>query len=164
MNAGSYNHNISDIIEYVYYLDENLNFKVLEKEKCNFNYRESLFKNSKKIVLGCKIKLIHADYNELKKAMEECRNKRKETQPINYPNCGSIFKNGEDYKAWQLIEKINLKGYKNNGAMISEKHANFIINYNNATYDDVIYLIHLIENKVYSDCNIELKKEIIILD
>jgi len=96
--------------------------------------------------------------------MEECKIKRKETQPINYPNCGSIFKNGEDYKAGQLIEKANLKGYVNNGAMISEKHANFIINYDNANYEDIIYLIRLIENKVYSNYNIQLIKEIIIID
>lgn len=164
MNAGAYNHNMSDIIEYVYYLDEDLKFKVLEKGKCEFSYRDSLFKDNVKIVLGCKIKLIHKNYSELKRIMYECKNKRKETQPIDYPNCGSIFKNGEDYKAWQLIEKSNLKGYINNGAMISEKHANFIINYDNATYNDVIYLIHLIENKVYSNYNIQMKKEIIIID
>lgn len=164
MNAGAYNHTISDIIEYVYYLDEKLNFKVLDKDKCNFEYRNSIFKNSKKIVLGCKVKLLNKDYNELKKIMDECRNKRKNTQPIEYPNSGSIFKNGINYKAWELIDKVKLKGYKNNGAMISDKHCNFIVNYNKAKYEDIIYLINLIEEKVKKQFNINLKREVIIID
>lgn len=164
MNASSYNHSISDIIEYVYYLDENLNFKVINNKKCKFNYRDSIFKNSNKIILGCKVKLIKGDYLELKKIVEECKNKRKITQPIEYPNSGSIFKNGENYKAWELIEKVNLKGHKINGAMISNKHCNFIININNAKHEDVISLINLVEKTVKNELNISLNKEIIIMD
>ena len=164
MNASCYNHSISDIVEYVYYLDEDLNFKVINKNKCNFSYRNSIFKNTKLIILGCKVKLIKDNKDGLKKIMDECKLKRKETQPIEYPNCGSIYKNIHNYKAWELIEKVDLKGYKFNGAMISDKHCNFIVNYNNARYEDVIYLIMLIESKVKDEFNIILNREIIVID
>ena len=128
MNAGAYNCYISDIIEYVYYIDEDLKFKVISGDECKFEYRNSMFKYSKKIILGCKVKLIKKQKKELKRIMEECSFKRKKTQPIEYPNSGSIFKNNNCVKAWELIEKVNLKGYKRNGAMISNKHCNFIFN------------------------------------
>ncbi len=164
MNAGSYNHHLSDIIEYVYYLDENLNFKTINKENCCFQYRNSLFKNSSKIVLGCKVKLINESNEILKKVMHECSLLRKNSQPLEYPNSGSIFKNPFKYKAWELIEKVNLKGYKKNGAMISEKHGNFIVNYHLAKYEDILYLIKIIEEKVKKEFNIDLEREIIIID
>lgn len=162
MNASSYNHSISDIVEYVYYLDEDLSFKVIGKEECCFSYRNSFFKNTKFIILGCKVKLLKEDENVLKKIMDECKIKRIETQPLNYPNCGSIFKNGETYKAWELIDKVNLRGYKHNGAMISDKHCNFIVNYDNARCEDILNLLNIIENRVKKELNVYLEREIII--
>lgn len=164
MNASSYNHSISDMVEYIYYLDEGLNFKVKSKEDCYFSYRNSVFKNSKFIILGCKVKLIKDNKDNLKKIMEECRIKRKETQPLDYPNCGSIFKNGENYKAWELIDKVDLRGYKINGAMISDKHCNFIVNYDNAESKDIIDLLNEIEDKVENTFNVNLEREIIVID
>jgi UDP-N-acetylmuramate dehydrogenase len=164
MNAGSYNHFFSDIIEYVYYLDENYNIKVDEKNNCDFSYRNSKFKGSNKIVLGCKVKLIQGDSCIIKNTMRECTEKRKTTQPIEFPNSGSIFKNKEHINAWKLIECVHLKGYKYNGAMISEKHCNFIINYNSAKSDDVVFLINLMKKEVKKFFNINLEEEVIILD
>lgn len=164
MNASSYNHSISDIVECIYYLDEQLNFKVISKDKCCFSYRNSIFKNSEKIILGCKVKLIKDNKDDLKKIMEKCKLKRKETQPIEYPNSGSIFKNGYTYNAWELIDKVKLRGYKYNGAMISDKHCNFIVNYNNAKYEDILTLLYLIEGRVRKKFNIELQREIMIID
>lgn len=164
MNAGAYNHNISDIIEYVYYLDEDFKLKVLSKINCNFKYRESIFKNSKKIILGCKVFLERKDKSTIKNIMEECKYKRIRTQPNEYPNSGSIFKNKDKIYAWKLIEDASLKGLEINGAKISEKHCNFIINFNNAKNDDVISLIGLIKNRVKEKFDIELEEEVIIID
>lgn len=164
MNASSYNHSISHIVEFIYYLDEDLKFKVVRKEDCCFSYRNSIFKNTKSIILGCKINITKDNKDNLKKIMEECKIKRRETQPLEYHNSGSIFKNGENYKAWELIDKVNLRGHKINGAMISDKHCNFIINYNNAKYEDIIRLIKIIKNKVKKQFGIDLEREIIVID
>lgn len=164
MNAGCYNHNISDIIEYIYYLDEDLSFKVIKKEDALFSYRNSIFKDTNKIVLGCKIKLLKENPNTLKRIMDECKLKRKLTQPIEYPNSGSIFKNEENIKAWKLIKEAGLKGYKYKDLAISEKHCNFIVNLGKAKGEDVVELINIVSKKVYDTHNLELKKEVIIID
>lgn len=164
MNAGCYNHNISDVVEFVYYLDEKLNFKAIRKDECNFLYRDSIFKNSKKIVLGCKINLIKKNKEKIKEIMEECINKRKNTQPLKYPNSGSIFKNFDNVKAWKLIESSGLKGYKYKDALISDKHSNFIVNTKNATGEDIRVLIDIIKAKVYYDHKVKLESEVIIID
>ena len=96
--------------------------------------------------------------------MEKCNEKRKNSQPIEYPNSGSIFKNKENTKAWELIKKVSLSGYKKNDAIISDKHCNFIINIGNAKNEDVIYLINLIKKTVKKTLNILLEEEVIIID
>ena len=164
MNASAYGTSIGDIIEYVYYLDENLFFKVISKEECNFKYRDSVFKNNKYIVLGCKVKLKVNNKEEIKDKMNYINNKRNSTQPLKYPNSGSIFKNPNGYKTWELIEYVNLKGYKKNDAMISDIHSNFIINLGDAKFKDIIYLIELIKRKVEEDFYIRLQEEIIAID
>ena len=164
MNAGAYGHNFSDIIEYVYYLDRDLKFKVINKEDCEFSYRSSAFKDSNKIIVGCKVKLLKGDIEEMKTVMKKCTKKRKETQPIEVPNCGSIFKNGEKYFAAQLIESLGLKGYKYNNAKISSKHSNFIVNEENANFEDIMYLISLIKKEVKKAYNVILKEEVIVID
>lgn len=164
MNAGAYNHNISDIIDYVFYIDKDLKFKILKKEDCCFGYRNSIFKNNKNIVLGCKIKIIEKDKSEIIDIMKECSMKRVKSQPLQYPNSGSIFKNDINKKAWQLIEEVGMKGYKFNGAMVSDKHCNFIVNYDNAKYEDIIYIITLIEKKIKDKYNIDIEREIIVVD
>lgn len=164
MNAGCYNHNISDVIEYVYYLDEDLNFKIIKRENCAFFYRTSIFKNSKKIVLGCKINLIKENKEKIKAIMEECISKRRDTQPLEYPNSGSIFKNIGDIKAWQLIESSGLRGYKYKDALVSDKHSNFIVNTKNASGEDIRVLIDIIKAKVFYDHKVKLENEVIIVD
>lgn len=164
MNAGAYSHHLSDIIEFVYYLDEHFNIKVMKQNDCDFKYRYSIFKDSDKIVLGCKIRLIEDDKNNLKEIIYECNEKRKITQPIEYPNCGSVFKNTSNNKAWELVDSVNLRGYKLNGAMVSEKHCNFIVNLGNATGEDIINIIKFVKIKVKDTFDINLEEEIVIID
>ena len=164
MNAGAYNHNFSDIVQYVYYLDEDLKFKVLTKEKCDFSYRNSIFKNSKKIILGCKVKILKGNIEEMKEITKNCSKRRENTQPIKLPNCGSVFKNGEGYYSAQLIEQVGLKGYKYNGARISFKHSNFIVNEENASFEDIVYLINLIKKEVKQAYNVSIEEEVIVID
>lgn len=164
MNAGAYNHFFSDIIEYVYYLDEDYKFKIIRKEDCSFSYRNSIFRNNKLVILGCKVKLIRENKSVLKNIMDDCNKRRKDSQPTYFPNSGSIFKNKNSISAWKLIDSVELRGVKRNGASISEKHCNFIVNENNASFNDVIYLINLIKKEVKRKFDIDLEEEVIIID
>ena len=116
------------------------------------------------IVLGCKVKLRKDNKENIKEKMDYVKDKRKESQPLEYFNSGSIFKNPDGYKAWELISYINLKGVRKNDAMISDKDCNFIVNLNNAKYEDIEYLINLIKKKVKDKFYIKLEEEVIIID
>lgn len=158
-NAGAYKSSMSEILVDVTLLD-NENIITLKNEELEFNYRDSLLKHRKNlIVLSCNIKLEKGNTEEIKKTIEERTLKRIETQPLEYPNCGSVFRNPEGMAAGKLIDDLGLKGYTEGGAKISEKHANFIINYDNATSEDIIKLIELIKDKIKKNYNIDLVLE-----
>jgi len=105
------------------------------------------------------------DFN-LKQQNDDVRDllkKRNSTQPIGLPSCGSVFKNPNGNYAAELIEASELKGFCVGGACVSEKHANYIINHDNATAADIENLINHIQKTVKSLHNIELETEIIII-
>ena len=85
--------------------------------------------------------------------------KRKQSQPLEYKNAGSVFKNPENNFAGKLIEEAGLKGYRINDAEVSMKHANFIVNKGSATCQDIIELIEYIQKEVYNKFNIKLELE-----
>ena len=91
--------------------------------------------------------------------MERRRQKRLMNQPLEYPSAGSVFRNPEDDFAGRLIEECGLKGYKIGGAMVSEKHANFIVNAGGATASDVKNLITYVHDKVKDETGVDLKIE-----
>lgn len=91
--------------------------------------------------------------------METRRQKRLMMQPLEYPSAGSVFRNPEGDFAGRLIEECGLKGYTIGGAKVSEKHANFIINANNASASDVKNLINYVQEKVKQEKNVDLKIE-----
>ena len=158
-NAGAYKSSMSNIIKDVTLLN-NDEIITLTSEELKFGYRDSLLKHRKDlIVLSCNIKLEKGNLEEIKKTIEERTLKRIETQPLEYPSCGSVFRNPEGMSTGKLIDDIGLKGYQIGGAKISEKHANFIINYNNATSEDIIKLIELIKDKMKKNYNIDLVLE-----
>ncbi len=165
MNAGAYNKSMADVVKEITILDENLNIKVLKNNELKFRYRDSLLKENKKlIVLEVTLELEHGDILEAKELIETRRQRRISTQPLNYPSSGSVFRNPEGMHAGELIEKCNLKGYNINGAEISEKHANFIINKDNCKGSDIINLVNLIKDKVKEKYNIDLILEQEIID
>ena len=91
--------------------------------------------------------------------IEQRKIKRSETQPLEYPSAGSVFRNPENESAWKLIEGIGYKGKKIGDAMVSEKHANFIINTGNANGKDIKKLITEIKQKVKEKYKIDLHTE-----
>ncbi|MCK4891443.1 MAG: FAD-binding protein [Candidatus Pacebacteria bacterium] len=157
----------------------------LTNKQCNFLYRNSIFKEEKNyIILSVVMRLKKGSEKESREIMLKYTKNRTAKQPLKYPNAGSIFKNPEvDDKhledliekypelaniaknniipAGWLIEQINeLKSKKIGGAMISEKHCNFIVNFNNAKSEDVVILTSLIKQKVRNRLGIQLKEEI----
>jgi len=149
---------------------------------CKFEYRNSFFKqNPNLIILSVKLKLKKGDKAESEKKIKEILAKRKEKQPMDFPSPGSFFKNpaikdkdlikrfeintGQKIKddktpAGYLIDQLDLRGKKIGGAMVSEKHANFIVNTGNATAENVIALAAIIKTKVRNKFGIQLQEEV----
>jgi len=163
MNAGAYGGQMQDIVSETTYLDENLNFKILKKEEHEFAYRETIFNRKNWIVISTKIFLKPENANIIKEKMETYSNKRKQCQPLDFPNAGSIFKRGENFYTAELIDKCDLKGYNIGDAIVSEKHAGFIVNKGNATAEDVIKLIDYIKSQVKKKFRKDIELEIKII-
>ena len=119
----------------------------LTNEEQEFSYRESVFFNKRYVILETKLKLEYGNVEEIKLKMEELSKSRKENQP-SFPSAGSTFKRGDNYITAKLIDECGLKGKKIGGAMVSEKHAGFIVNTGEATAQDIIDLINYVKNEV----------------
>ena len=161
MNAGAYKSDMSNLIETVTFIDENLELKTLKNEELNFSYRKSLFQERPEyIIISAVLKLNKGNHDDIKALMDKRKARRIESQPLDYPSAGSVFRNpSEEVFAGKLIEDLGLKGYKIGGAEISEKHANFIINVGGATGEDIKALIDLVKLKVKEKYNIDLHVE-----
>lgn len=159
MNAGAYKEDMASIIKKVKLLDENDNIIELNKEELEFGYRKSILQSKKYVCLEATFLLDYGNIDEIMALIEKRKQKRIETQPLEYPSAGSVFRNPENGFAWQLIDDIGYKGKRIGDAMVSEKHANFIINVGNANGSDIKELIDEIKNKVKDKYNIDLKVE-----
>lgn len=163
MNAGAYGSEIKDIVQEVTYLDYTGNSHTINNKACEFSYRNSKFFNEKAIIIETKLKLENGNKEEIENKMVELAKQRKEKQPLEYPNAGSTFKRGEDYITAKLIDECGLKGYTIGGAQVSEKHAGFVINKNNATSQDILNLIEYIKQTVKEKTGKEIKLEIEVI-
>lgn len=165
MNAGAYNSSISEIVERVEVINPDYEFVTISKDDLNFSYRDSLLKQDKRyIVISVTLNLSKGNKEEILEKISRRRVRRLETQPLDMPSAGSVFRNPPDMHAGALIEQCGLKGYKIGGAEISSKHANFIVNNNNATGEDIIALIEKAKYEVKQKFNIDLLLEQIIID
>lgn len=165
MNAGAYGKEMKDIIVKTRCLDVENSDKIiiLDNNSHHFSYRHSVFMEKKYIILDTTIQLTKGDYEKIKADMDELLASRREKQPVDIPNAGSTFKRGKDYITAKIIDECGLKGYKIGGAMVSEKHAGFIVNSNNATAKDVIDLVEHIKKIVYEKMGYNIELEIKIL-
>lgn len=160
MNAGAYDGSISDVIESTDYIDFDGNIFTLNKDSHDFSYRHSFFTDKNYIILSSKFKLNLGEKEKIKEKMNDFKNRRISKQPLEYPSAGSTFKRPTGYFAGALIEQSGLKGYTIGGAMISEKHCGFVINYNNATSNDILTLIDHVKQTVYKKFGIMLECEV----
>ena len=162
-NAGVKDSCIYDYVENITILKDN-NYITLDKKDVKYSYRNTMFKETKDLIISATFNLYKDDRDKLKEVVKENRIKRLNSQPLEYKNAGSVFKNPEGDYAGRLIESLGLKGYTIGGAQISHKHANFIINIGNATGSDIRNLIKYIKERVYEEYKIELELEQIIID
>ena len=165
VNAGCYGSSMSEVVEKVTVLTEDLTIKEYTNEDMHYEYRNSILKNTNNIVLSVTVKLYPGNKEEMRVLREERREKRVSSQPLDKPSAGSVFRNPDGANpAGKLIEDAGLKGFKVGDAEVSTKHANFIINNGNATGKDIIDLIHIIQDKVKEVYGIDIYPEQIIID
>ena len=159
MNAGTREQGIADRVVSVTTLSPQAGLVRREAADIRWGYRSSSF-SPDEVIVECELAVKPADPYLLRGKMEAAHTRRKKTQPLTLPSCGSVFKNPEGYSAGQLIEQAGLKGARVGGAQISEVHANFIVNRDNATAQDVLELINMARSKVYEAYGIELQPEV----
>jgi UDP-N-acetylmuramate dehydrogenase len=131
-------------------------------DRASLGYREQKIVNEN-LVLWTLFELTHGDPIQMRREVERIIAEREEKQPLNFPSCGSTFKNPEGHSAGRLIEKAGLKGLTVGGAEISLKHANFILNKGNAKASDILTLISIIKEAVRLKFSVELECEVIVL-
>lgn len=163
-NAGAYKKEIFDSLVEIKVLDENFQIKELKKEEIKYSYRHTDLKEKPWIVLEATFKLEKGDKEESLALVRDRKERRLATQPLDMPSAGSVFRNPENDHAGRLIEAAGLKGKKIGGAMVSEKHANFIVNTGGATSNDIKNLIKLVHTQVKEKFNVDLVLEQEIID
>lgn len=161
MNAGASGEEIKDLIVKVRYLDlKNMQVKEVWKEAAGFEYRNSFFqRNTENIVLKALLRLVAQDKDVIKEKMDSVKALRWQKQPRDFPNAGSVFKRPKGHYVGPMMEALGLKGFAVGGAKVSEKHGGFIVNFNQATGQDILDLIAHIKERVFEAYAIELEVE-----
>ncbi len=163
MNAGAYGMEMKDIVFKTKYMTYDGKIKTLEASSHEFSYRNSIFSRINVIILETTLKLKKGNSNEIKAKIDEYMKNRREKQPLEYPNAGSVFKRKDNYITAKLIDECGLKGYSIGDAEVSQKHAGFIINKGSASSKEVLDLIDYIKKNVKAKFKIDIETEIIVL-
>ena len=160
MNAGAYKSDMGYVVQSIKVLTPELKIITLENKELNFHYRTSFLQTHPGyICLEVTFKLQKGKKELIEEVIKERKQRRIASQPLEYPSAGSVFRNPEGMFAGQMIEELGLKGKMQGGAMVSEKHANFIVNYKNATAEDIKSLIELVHDSVKEKYNVDMKVE-----
>ena len=165
MNARCYEHSVSEFIDRVGIIDDNFEYMHIGIEDCKYAYKRSIFQDKKYVILDVRFKLEKGSKKLIKPEMKKYFKDRKNKNQFKYPSAGSTFLN--DYEtnmiAGKVIDSINMRGVKVGGAMVSPYHANFIVNYNNATGRDILNLMRKVREEVYNQKGITLNAEVRII-
>lgn len=163
MNAGAHGCTLGELVNWVELVDQEGQIKIFSKEQLQFGYRTSFLKQMAGVVTRVGLRLIAGNPKDSEAQMKEFLDRRNSTQPVNMPNAGSVFKNPPNNSAGRLIEQVGGKGLRVGDAMVSEKHANFIVNMGNATAQDVLTLVEKVRNLVLAETNIKLELEVLVM-
>ncbi|HSE39917.1 MAG TPA: UDP-N-acetylmuramate dehydrogenase [Acidobacteriota bacterium] len=161
MNAGAHGQTISEVVHSVAMLLREGHLVVANNSELQFAYRHSAIPRDA-IITRVILQLRKGDSREIHKRIRENNDWRTSTQPIREKSAGCIFRNPEGTSAGKLIEESGLKGFSIGDAMVSDVHANFIINKGHATFADATKLIEHIKNVVREKKGISLKEEVIV--
>jgi len=161
MNAGAYLKEMKDILQKVQILDEHNQLKWCLAEELELTYRTSIFqRKSDWIIIEAVVCLEEGDSTHSLQLIRERKEKRKASQPLEMPSAGSTFRNPEGYAAWQLVEEAGLRGFSVNGAMVSDKHSNFVVNHNSATAQNVADVIAHVKQVIKEQRDLEMHQEV----
>ena len=158
MNAGGSFGDIGASVESVTLMDKQGNIFEKSKPELTFDYRRTNI--TAKVILDAKIQLTESDPEQMLRTIKEIWIYKKNSQPLHTKNAGCVFKNPRGLSAGAIVDRAGLKGLKTGGAMISEKHANFIITEKGCKSDDVKKLIAAVREKVKKEFDIELELEL----
>ena len=164
MNAGTPDGEIADVVTHVTFLDREGKLVTWSREEVKFSYRASHFPRGA-ILLSARLSLTHQEVSQIQEKVRSYRQRRVDSQPLQIPNLGSIFKNpkkekGKGLHAGKLVEEAGLKNIRVGGARISPKHGNFIVNEGGATAKDILALMGLMRDKVKEKFGVTLEAEV----
>jgi len=162
MNAGSYGYEFMDSVNFITYFDTvDKKIKNIKSNSIKYSYRNTEIKNA--IILSANLSFVKEDPMKINNKMIEFTQHRKNTQPSAIYNAGSVFKNGSNYYAAELIDRAGLKGYEIDGVKVSEKHSNFFVASKNAKALALYKLVNYVKDQVKRKYDVELKEEIIFM-
>lgn len=164
MNAGAYGGEMKQVLIGASVLFPGEKPQFLWVEDLNLGYRHSLLtEHPEAVVLAANFRLTPGNPEEIREKMRDLMQRRKTSQPLEWPSAGSTFKRPEGHFAGTLIDQCGLKGLTVGGAQVSEKHAGFIINCGNATCADVQELIRQVQERVFTETGVRLEPEVRIV-
>mgnify|MGYP000861889332 FL=1 len=160
MNAGAYDGCMQDVVRQTDFVDEDLACRQINGEEHQFAYRHSAFSERSAVILRARLELNPGSYGAITAKMNDLAERRRQSQPLEWPSAGSVFKRPPGFYAGKLISDCQLKGYSIGDAQVSEKHAGFIVNRGAATARDVLRLIEHIQMVVSDKTGVWLEPEI----
>ncbi len=160
MNAGAYGGEMSGIVSLVRSVDKQGHIHERTAAECEFAYRHSIFQDNEEIIAEIEFNLCEGEQEAIFATMADLTYKRESKQPLEWPSAGSTFKRPPGYFAGTLIEETGLKGFAVGDAEVSTKHAGFVINKGTASAQDVLDLIHAIQEKIKEEHGVLLEREV----
>ena len=164
MNAGAYGGEMKDLLREVTAMDENGTCRSLSADELELGYRTSLFQSKPWVVVRALLRMESGQRQEIQERIQLLNEQRRSKQPLEQPSAGSVFKRPPGHFAGHLITEAGLKGCRVGDAMVSNKHAGFIVNAGHATSADVVALIRAIQEKVRDQFGVDLVPELRYLD
>lgn len=160
INAGAHDADVSKVASAVTVVWSDGREERLSQEQVGFGYRTSRLQGASAVVVEAEFALWSADPSVLIERVQQYLRRRRTTQPLLIPNAGSVFMNPPGNFAARLIEEAGLKGLREGGAQVSEKHANFFVNHGDATARDVLMLMDRVRTIVQERCGVRLEPEV----